>query len=152
MDKVAIGWHESGIRTVEDAKANAAIHSQAYYGVMKAFGITGRSLIENEKNFIKSWTKEYMFDLPIIQEACARTISATHQPSFEYADKILKNWYDNHVHTLDDIRKLDEIHASKKKSNNTPVVAVKKNKFTNFNQRDYDFDELETMLLNTNAP
>lgn len=151
MDKVAIGWHESGIRTVEDAKANAAIHSQAYYGVMKAFGITGRSLIENEKNFIKSWTKEYMFDLPIIQEACARTISATHQPSFEYADKILKNWYDNHVHTLDDIRKLDEVHASKKKSNNTPVVAVKKNKFTNFNQRDYDFDELETMLLNTNA-
>lgn len=151
MDKVAIGWHESGIRSVEDAKENAAIHSQAYYGVMKAFGITGRSLIENEKNFIKSWTKEYMFDLPIIQEACKRTIAATNQPKFEYADKILQNWYENHVHTLDDVRKLDNAHSQKKKSTNTPVTAVKKNKFVNFNQRDYNYEELEAVLLNTSV-
>lgn len=151
MDKVAIGWHESGIRTIDDAKANAAIHSQAFYGVMKAFGITGRSLVENEKAFIKSWTKEYNFELPIIQEACSKTISATHQPSFEYCDKILRSWFEKGVHTLDDVRKLDELHTQKKRTVSTPVTAVKKNKFTNFPQREYDYEQLETMLLNTNV-
>ncbi len=81
LDKVAMGWHDNNITTVTQAKEDAAIHSQAYYGVMKALGITGRSLVEAETAFIRKWTKEFAFDLPLIQEACARTITATHQPS-----------------------------------------------------------------------
>ena len=151
MDKVAIAWHESGIRTVEEAKANAAIHSQVFYGVMKAFGITGRSLVENEKNYIKTWTNDYKFELPIIQEACARTIAGSGGINFAYCDKILSNWKNEGVHNLEDIRKLDELHAQKKKPVTAPVTAVKKNKFTNFPQREYDYEQLETMLLNTNV-
>ena len=36
------------ITSVEQAKSEAAVRSKAYYAVMKAFGITGRNLIDSE--------------------------------------------------------------------------------------------------------
>lgn len=148
MDKVALSWHEKNISSVEQAKEDAAIHSQAYYGVMKALGITGRSLVETETAFIRKWTKEYAFDLPLIQEACHRTITATHQPSFEYTDSILTSWHRNQVHTLEDVTKLDEAYTKNKKITvSTTASPGKKNSFNNFSSRDYDYDNLEEMLL-----
>lgn len=150
MDKVALGWHESGITTVEQAKENAAAHSKAYYAVMKALGISGRNLVDKEIAFVDRWSKEYAFDLDIIREACSRTIAATHQPSFEYTDTILTNWFKNQVHTKDDIAKLDAARAKGKKAAAAPATA-RRTGFSNFNQRDYDYDELEAMLLNTSV-
>lgn len=150
LNKVALGWNEKGISTVEQAKEEAAIHSQAYYGVMKALGITGRSLIQTETAFIRKWTKEYGFDLPLIQEACSRTMTAIHQPSFEYADKILTSWHKNHVHTMADVQKLDAAHSQTRKvSVRTADAPAKKTAFNNFNQRSYDYDKLEELLLTT---
>lgn len=151
LDKVAIGWHSNHITTVEQAKEDAAIHSQAYYGVMKALGITGRSLVESETAFIRKWTKEYAFDLALIQEACSRTISATHQPSFEYTDSILTSWYKNQVHTLEDVKRIDASYTKAKKAtgkSNNPTT-VKRNSFNNFNPRNYDYENLEGALLSS---
>lgn len=149
MDKVAIGWAENGITTVEQARENAQAHSQIYYAVMKALGIHGRNLVPAETDFIAKWTKEYGFEKELITEACARTIAATHQPSFEYTDSILSSWYKNQVKQLSDIQKLDEAHNQAKKA---PASSESKgksaNKFNNFNQRTYDMDQLEKMLLN----
>ena len=154
MDKVAMGWHESSITSVEEAKENAAIHSQAYYGVVKALGISGRNLVDSEIAFVNKWSKEYAFDLSLIQEACSRTIAATHQPSFEYTDTILSNWYKNGVHTLEDVKNIDASFSKNQKntSGNTQASSTsKRNRFNNFEQRDYDFDELEKMLLTTSV-
>lgn len=148
MDKVAIGWAESGIDSIGKAKEHVAIRSKAYYSIMKAFGISGRNLADSEMTFVNKWSKEYSFDIEIIQEACKRTISATQKPSFEYADTILTNWYNQNVHTLKDITALDEVFT-KTKRNATPAssTTVKRNKFNNFEQRTYNFDELEKKLL-----
>ena len=158
LDKVAMGWHDNNITTVTQAKEDAAIHSQAYYGVMKALGITGRSLVEAETTFIRKWTKEFAFDLPLIQEACARTIAATHQPSFEYTDSILTSWHKNHVHTLEDIKNLDAAYAKAKKtapqtnaSDSAPASAPRKNSFNNFKPRSYDYEHLEGTLLSSTS-
>lgn len=147
MDKVALGWCEEGIRTVEDAKNNASMHSQTYYAVMKAFGISGRNLGDNENAFLTKWSKDLAFDTAMIVEACNRTISAIHQPSFEYADRILSNWHKNRVHTLADIELLDQAHSRAKTASASEKVSSGKNKFSNFNQRDYNYDQLEKMLL-----
>lgn len=152
LDRVAIGWHANNITTVEQAKEDAAIHSQAYYGVMKALGITGRSLVESETAFIRKWTKEYAFDLALIQEACSRTISATHQPSFEYTDSILTSWHKNQVHTLDDVKRIDASYNKAKKTapaKSSNSATVKRNSFNNFNPRSYDYENLEGALLSS---
>lgn len=149
MDKVAIEWHKNGITTVEAAKENAAAHNKAYNTVMKAFGISGRSLIETEKKYIDQWTKEYKFDLRLIQEACHRTIASIHQPSFEYAHKILTSWAQKDIHTMEEVTKLDALHTQSKKNSSAPVTAVRKNAFNNVGQRNYDYEKLESMLLST---
>ena len=152
MDKVALGWHEKDITTVEAARDEAAIHSQVYYGVMKALGINGRSLVDAETALIRKWTKDYAFDLPIIQEACRRTIAATHQPSFEYTDSILTSWYNSHVHTLEDIKVLDEAYSKERKvSVKTSEAPSRKNNFNNFSSREYDYDNLEELLLSSSV-
>ncbi len=151
MNKVALGWHESNISTVEQAKENAAIHSQAYYGVIKALGITGRNLVDSEISFVNKWSKEYAFELPLIQEACSRTISAIHQPSFEYTDSILSNWHKNQVHTLEDVRQLDDSFSRSKKNASTNSSLKSRNRFNNFDQRQYDPEQLEKMLLTTSV-
>lgn len=150
MDKVARAWKDEGITSIADAKESAAIHSKAHYAIMKAFGISNRNLVDSEIALIDKWTKDFVFDLDIILEACKRTMNAIHQPSFEYTDTILSNWSKNHVHTLKDIENLDAAFSQRKKiSVNTVESKPKKNKFTNFNQRDYDYDQLEKVLLNS---
>lgn len=165
MNKVALGWADAGIKTVDQAKDDAAAHSQIYYSVMKALGITGRNLVDSEVSLINKWVGEYGFDIELVKAACSKTISAIQKPSFEYTDSILANWRKKDVHTLKDVEMLDANFAkankasatgssqstnaangsSKPKSNNSSS----KNKFNNFNQRNNDYDKLEKLFLNS---
>lgn len=157
MDKVALRWSEDKITTVAEAKENTAERSKIYYGVMKAMGITGRKLVDAEVAMIRKWTSEYGFDLALIGEACSRTIAATNQPSFKYADSIMNSWHKNHVHTMDDVKQLDAAFGKEKKAaasgtaTSGKTVTVTRNKFNNFSQRDYDYDQLERMALTTSV-
>lgn len=153
MDKVAIGWGENGIDTIDKAKEHVSIRSKAYYSIMKAFGISGRSLADSELTFVNKWTKELGFDIELIQEACRRTISATQKPSFEYADSILTNWHKNQVHTMQDVSALDAAYNKTKnaKTQTATSAPVRRTKFNNFNQRNYDYDQLEKVLLTTSV-
>ena len=165
MNKVALGWADAGIKTVDQAKDDAAAHSQIYYSVMKALGITGRNLVDSEVSLINKWVGEYGFDIELVKAACSKTISAIQKPSFEYTDSILANWRKKDVHTLKDVEVLDANFAkankasatgssqstnaangsSKPKSNNSSS----KNKFNNFNQRNNNYDKLEKLFLNS---
>ena len=149
MDKVAMGWSENNIDTIEKAKEQISLRSKAYYSIMKAFGISGRNLADSEMAFVNKWSKEYGFDIELIQEACKRTISATSKPSFEYADSILTNWHNHHVHTLKDVAALDETFHKTQRTPSPAPSAPKRNKFNNFEQRSYDYDKLEQVLLTT---
>lgn len=154
IEKVALAWAESNITTVADAKQASSMHSQSYFMVMKALGIAGRNLVPAETSLIEKWTSEYGFTNELIEEACKRTIQMIHQPSFEYTDSILTNWHKKKIKHLADVAKLDAEHQSRKKTNAASTSAANapaKNKFNNFSQRSYDYDQLEKMLLTTSA-
>lgn len=150
IDKVALAWSKHQVKTVEQAKLAVNGHNQAYFTVMKSLGIKGRSFVPSETAYIDKWNNEYGFSAEMIAAACERTIQAIHQPSFEYVDTILNNWRKNHIATLEDAAKLDEAHQKKKKSASAPKASAK-NKFNNFDQRSYDYDQLEKMLLTTSV-
>ena len=165
MIKVALGWADAGIKTVDQAKDDAAAHSQIYYSVMKALGITGRNLVDSEVSLINKWVGEYGFDIELVKAACSKTISAIQKPSFEYTDSILANWRKKDVHTLKDVEVLDANFAKANKasatgssqstnatngsSNPKSNNSSSKNKFNNFNQRNNDYDKLEELFLNS---
>ena len=55
-------------------------------------------------------------------------------------------WSEKKVHTLADVERLDQEHQKKNSTRKKPSAA-RATGFTNFQQRDYDFDKLEEMLL-----
>ncbi|MCI9152082.1 MAG: DnaD domain protein [Lachnospiraceae bacterium] len=146
MNKVAISWKDTGITTLERAKHTATAFSRLHFAVVRALGIQGRNLIPSETAMIQRWSKSYGFSLELIEEACRRTIAATHHPNFDYADGILKSWHQQKVHNLSDVSRLDQAFQKNRPSANTRRTAAP-NKFNNFSQRSYDYDKLEQQLL-----
>lgn len=150
IEKVAFAWKEDGITSVASAKKSSEGYHKDYYTILKALGIRGRNPIDAEVSIMKTWKDEYGFTLELIVEACTRTILATNQPSLQYADRILQSWKKANVHSMADIHKLDLAHEQTKNEKQTrkspkPAAATK---FSNFEQRNYDFDSLESQLLN----
>ncbi len=152
MEKVALSWHENGISTIKDARNSNAIRSSRTLAVSKSFGLTDRNITPVEMDFINRWYDEYGFDKEIIIEACKRTIMSMNKPNFSYADGILKKWKVAKIHTLSDLKTFD---AGFRAKINVPVTTnstttKSTNKFNNFSQRSYDFEQMEKDLISNN--
>ena len=149
--KVAIAWAEEGISTVEEARQQSLNYNKNCYTILNAFGIKNRGPADSELSYIRKWTEEFGFTLDIIREAVNRTVSATHQPSFEYADSILTRWKDSQVHHLQDIASLDDAFQKEKAAKKSSVCQKPAAKnMNNVERRVYDMNSLEERLLNSN--
>ena len=149
--KVAFSWSEAGIRTVSQAKEESALYSRNCYTVLNAFGIKNRGPASSELAYIRKWAEEFGFAPDIIEEACRRTIAATHQPSFEYADTILTKWHQKSIRSLSDIAALDEAYQKERSLARTSQKPRSQTRnLNNFERRSYDMDSLEEQLLNSN--
>lgn len=166
IESVAINWYQQGITTVKDAKEQSTLYSQNVFPIMKAFGISNRDPGSAELDYIKKWNSLGL-GTDIIIEACSRTLLATHQASFPYANKILEDWKRLGVRNTSDIKHLDDKHRSTvsnltsatpntsgyqtQSRKNTSGMATRKNgsanQFHNFEQRTYDYSDLESRLL-----
>ena len=149
--KVAFSWVEEGIETVSQAKEQSALYNKSCYTVLNAFGIKNRGPASSELTYIRKWAEEYAFSTDIIAEACRRTITATHQPSFEYADSILTKWHEKNIRHLKDIAPLDEEYQKERTAGRTasrPRASTRN--LNNFERRSYDMESLEEQLLNSN--
>lgn len=158
IQKVAVSWADEHITTVEQARNSSALYNKTCYSILNAFGIKGRGPAAAELDYIRKWTGKNAFDLELILEACNRTISAIHQPSFEYTDKILENWKNNSVHTLADVQRLDSAFEQEKdrqknasaQQERTAAPQKPTSKFRNFEERSYNMDQLTKELLRSN--
>ena len=153
IEKVALVWADEGISTVDAAKDEVSNHNEAVYSVMKAFGLNSREPGKVEKDLIIKWTDIYCFETDIIVEACNRTMKATHQPSFEYADSILTKWHTSNIRSSEDIRKADaqyEAGKAAKAAKSSNVIKQNANRFNNYQQRPKKSDDWYNSLLSNN--
>ena len=150
MEKVALAWSEQGISNVEDAKSASTLHSRRTLPVIKAFGISGRNLTAVEIDFVNRWYDEYGFDKEMIVEACKRTILSMGKPNFSYTDGILRKWKSAGVHTKEELKVLDAGFRARitVPVSNKQTASGQTNKFNNFSQRTYNFEEMEKALIN----
>ena len=149
IEKIALSFHEKGITTVEEAKEDNVKFYNENRAVLKAFGIYDRVLAPVESRFVKKWFDEYCFSPEIVVEAINRTVINTSSQSFTYADGILTRWYKENVHTLADIKALDEKHDDKVKSTNRPAGVTAASKFNNFEQRIDNIDsDMQDKFMN----
>ncbi|MCR5431168.1 MAG: DnaD domain protein [Lachnospiraceae bacterium] len=155
IEKTAIEWKKSGVFDIDSARSHVLTRTAEYSTVIKAFGISGRSLGSGELEYLSRW-HDSGFSVELIREACCRSVSkGTGSKQFSYADSILKNWSQKGIKDLDSVREDDlryrQTHpignASEEQniSNNPP-----KGRFTNFPQRNYsnqDFADFERRKL-----
>ncbi len=141
IEKVAISWADQNITTPKEAAKLTSKYDKNVYSIMKALGKSDNPT-EKEVSFIRKWTGDYAFQLDIIIEACERTVLATDKHRFEYADGILQNWRKQNVRHKADIIALDESHRQ-----NAPSATAERNRFNQFRQNAYDFNELEKDIL-----
>lgn len=153
-EKVAINWCENNILTKEQALQKLTAYDTSYGPIMKFMGLP--TLAENQKSLINKWTSTYSFGINIIKKACEYSVNAKGtNVSFNYIDTILTEWYKNNLKTLEQIQTYREeknkkykekISNSSAKTNNY-VPSQKKNKFLNFPQTKYNFDEIEQLEM-----
>ena len=154
IETVAMAWSKEGITTVEMAKDSTSRYGRDYFTILKAMGITNRNPVDSEIVMMDTWLKDYGFSMDMIQEACSRTIMQTGQPSFQYAHKILTGWFKKGALTPEAVHALDVQHQKRSQDNSRGRSQTPKspNRFNNFQQRNYDFKELEKQLLERQNP
>ncbi len=141
IEKVALSWAEQGVTTPKQAASLSGKYDKAVYDIMRALGRSNMPT-EAEVAYIDRWRNLYGFGTDVILAACERTVLATDNHRFEYAESILKSWYKAGVHHKNDIISLDENHHRAK----TVRPAASTNKFNQFTQHDYDFDAIQRAL------
>ncbi|MBR5247768.1 MAG: DnaD domain protein [Lachnospiraceae bacterium] len=143
IEKVAINWAEQGITTPKEAQKLSTKYDKNVYTIMNQLGKNSSPTVK-ELEFINRWTREWGFSNDIIFEACERTVLATDKHRFEYADSILGKWKKEDVHRKSDIIRMDEMYQARRRN---AAKTITTNKFNQFTQNDYDFDQLERELL-----
>jgi len=158
IERVATDWAEHNIDTCDKAHDYIQLFNKDFREILRSFGVFGRNPSAGEQEFMRTWRQELNTPLDMVVWACDQAVLATGSVSFQYADKIIKRWHEDGIKTLEDAKVQSELH----KSGATPEASVKKgkrsaakkepaarpkgsNKYLNFKQRDYNFDEIEAM-------
>lgn len=145
IEAVALNWAQSGITTPKQAERFAAKYDKSVYTIMKELGKNGVPTTK-ELEYINRWLKEYDFSVDIISEACGRTVMATDQHRFEYAEGILSSWKKQNVRRKSDIQHIDDVYQ-KRRQTRTASPAPSSNRFNQFNSSGFDYAQLEAQLL-----
>ena len=102
IETTAVSWQNEGI---DDATVDSHIellekrHSNE--GKISAmFGID-RKLIPKERAMIARWTEEFGFESDVIEYAYQLAVERTGKLAFGYIDKILDNWHQKGISTLE---------------------------------------------------
>lgn len=147
MEAVALGWHAEGKTSVQQVKDANRAYTKENKQVMKAFGIKGRVLGAEEQRLVHTWIHQYGMPLELVVEACNRTMTAIHQPSFEYADKILSAWHSQGITSVEAAQAASQQHRKEQKvqkasAERTATSPQKGNRFHNFAERTNDYEAL----------
>lgn len=129
LQAIAVSWANNNVKTYKDL--------DNYYQKLDKFNILTkkikrslkikRELSSFEEDMIRRWSVDLGYDFDVINLALAETVKISN-PSFKYIDKILDDWADKKLKTVDDIKKYTE----------------------DFNKRQSDFQKLKSSLNNNN--
>lgn len=150
MEKTAISWAERGIDTLDKADKYLSIFT-SYTKVLSFLGVADRTPTPNDKKYIDRWFLDYEMTIEMIEVACSKTLENTGKAALSYTNRIIENWYKDGIKTIEDIQQSDRNHQSKNESIVIKSNFVKKNSFTDYNQREYTEEQLEEIIARKKA-
>ncbi len=136
IQAVADAWYNNKIKTYNDLETYSQRHdnmNKIKKAIAKKLG-RYNALTQFEEAYIEKWILEYNFNLDIINIALKKTTSKAN-PSFDYLDKLLSDWYDRGLKTVTEVEAF--LASFKAKAKNIKELEKKTN-YNNYSQRQYD--------------
>lgn len=130
VESLATDWANKGITNIAEAEEEnqrRAEVSSCWNMVCSAFGIEKRKPSKKEEELVFKWFCEWQLPKELISEAYEECVNAKSKFSFPYTAKIIENWYNKGIKTL------NELEKSRNVSKDTETAA-------------YDLDLYEEML------
>jgi DnaD/phage-associated family protein len=123
-------------------KNNSAADAEGIKNIIKTFEENVHAITPRESEIILEFTKHVTSEVinMAIDEAVIYNVK-----SIKYISNILNNWIKNGIKTAGDVRSYQKKWTYSKKNVQSPNI--KKGSFCDFEQRTYDFDDLEKRLL-----
>ncbi len=150
MEEVAKSWSESDIKTLDEAEKYLTNYNKEYKEILSALGVKS-GIVDANKEIMDRWLIEHKISIDLIIEACKRTVVQTGTSSLNYADTILMGWKKDNIKTLEEVKKSDETFKANKKNEKATKPKEnyinKKPKFTDYQQRNLDFDKLQQQAM-----
>jgi len=144
LKQVAKNWFDAGIDSVEKAIQYNLRHKEKWqkYNKVLSFLRIGRQPTSVEEEMLKKWFYDFQHSEDIVLKACGLT-TKTLKPSFNYIDKILCEWHEKKLSTIQEV----EAYLAKTPKEDKKTAKNQKPSFNNFTNRTYDAKALEDMLL-----
>ena len=147
MTRVAIGWAENAISSVDEAKTHVLEFDDISRVVREQFGLRG-NFGKVQLDYILRWGREWQLSAALVCEACRRTVQNTAKSDFRYANTILADWYQKGIRSLEDVAAADGEHAAKKSASaGRKSDAGRANRFGDHAQREYSESEYSSLEL-----
>lgn len=146
IETIAIAWYDANIKSIEDAQGFIKKHENKWINIRKILtylGIKDGEIMKPQEEMLTKWLYTYGFSMDIIHRACDICFQRINKADFKYIDGILNSWQRDGIKTLEDIDKKDNKKTIKKNGS----YKVKMDSFNSYDQRNYNFDELEKKLL-----
>ena len=120
VEKTAFNLFDEGVDT--DEKLQEYIKYKEEFDslagkVRRIFGTSKRALTKKEENFIKKWTDTFKMPIEMIEYAYELTVNATNEASMPYANKILENWHNAGILTVEQAKSLEFEYKNAKQEN-----------------------------------
>ena len=149
IESVALAWHDSGIKSIEDANEYMAKFEDKWVKIrtiLEYLGMQNENLAKPQQDMIEKWLFTYNFPVEVILKACDICVKNISKVQPNYMEKILSSWFKANLKTLKDVNAKE---ASYKASNQKQQIKTSNKfmKFTNYSQREYDHESLEDELL-----
>ena len=144
---VADAWAKNGIKTQNDLdrySINYEKSMQVKKTIGKKLGLS-RKLSQYEEAYVDKWVLDFNYPMDIIEIALKKTTSKTN-PSFDYIDKILSDWHDRNLSTIDEINNFmkDQKEKNKNIKNLTKAKNIQSYKDNTTNQ----YEDLSKFYMN----
>lgn len=148
VEGIIRNWYDQGLTNLEAVIEMFKDTDEKFYRyqkVMSSLGLHNRPIKKDEIQMIDKWFDEYNFSMDIVLMGCDTDKNA--KPSVKYVNGTLTNWFEKGVKKAEDIELLDKPVRieNKQKPAQKKVATSYKNRFHNFEQRNYTSEELEAI-------
>lgn len=107
VEKTAFNLYDEGVDNAEKLQEYIKYKEQldsAAGQIRKIFGMGTRKITKQQEEFIHCWTNTWGFSFDLIEYAYEITANSTTNPTMNYTNKILMNWHNKGIKTVEEAK------------------------------------------------